>query len=98
MNFCYVSTDIVQEILDTGRVPLPDGRQDGGDAVLVSRVHLGSLDRAWRDYKCASHQSNHVTIHLGTEKLDHLQLSIITSVVERKSSLDISIYIQTLNI
>ena len=43
-------TYIIKEVLDTGGVPLPDGRQDRGDAVLVSGVHLGSLDRAQVDY------------------------------------------------
>ena len=37
-------TYIIKEVLDTGGVPLPDGRQYWGDPVLVCRVYLRSLE------------------------------------------------------
>ena len=80
---------VLQQILDTRRVPLPDGRKHWGDAVFVRRVYLCSLKIETRVFDLSCYQL-HVT-HLGDQELGYLELSVVSGVVQGQAPVNISI-------
>ena len=89
---------LLDEELDTGGVPLPDRRQQGGDAMLVCGVDVCPLNNFYVIF-ChfwADGELSEPIFHLWDEVLEDFELAVVTCIMQRKTSIYCSVDIDSL--